>query len=462
MEACRRLRLLLFTDRYVLRCDCCLLCYCTSIIVLLFLFIYISTTILRQPPAPFAVPPGAHYPSPSMSFPPPPQHMVVMMNGAAAAAPPLASSTGTSMVTPTPSKKQANYSRKNKSLGLLCENFISTYSKNPSIPISIDNAATALGVERRRIYDIINIFESIEIVQRKCKNTYEWLGTSHLVQVFGKFQQEALVDFPHDAAAHGLLDGEDQREQAPQDTTSNKNQKKSLGKLSQQFLQLFLVGHQVLSLTDASDKILGASTPTEVAALAPTTPIESSNDDPKDMQAAATRGFKTKIRRLYDISNVFCALGICKKIGGDLRKSKPKFQWAFSLSAKQVREQHLKAPAVVTTTTRPVVLAPSGMPIAAPAIQPTGTLSTTTTPATVAVTAVVVTQEEEEQRDDGDTTTKSEESVAFVATSSGTPVCCGDKKLMANINVMGAAQTETGSSPESTELLRTVSLTTDV
>lgn len=43
--------------------------------------------------------------------------------------------------------------------------------------LSLDTAAQRLNVERRRIYDIVNIFESLDIVKRKGKNKYTWLGT---------------------------------------------------------------------------------------------------------------------------------------------------------------------------------------------------------------------------------------------------------------------------------------------
>jgi E2F/DP family winged-helix DNA-binding domain len=163
------------------------------------------------------------------------------------------------LVTPTP--KKHSYSRKNKSLGLLCENFIQTYNTS-QVAISIDDAARALGVERRRIYDIINIFESLDIVARKCKNTYNWLGISNLPHVFGRLQEEAFEEFAQDAVDHGLL-------QISADKIPDRviPQKRSLGRLSQQFLQLFLAGHPVMALTDASDKILGESTVEDLAAV---------------------------------------------------------------------------------------------------------------------------------------------------------------------------------------------------
>ncbi|RZS03090.1 hypothetical protein BHM03_00033220 [Ensete ventricosum] len=52
------------------------------------------------------------------------------------------------------------YSRKQKSLGLLCANL---YNRDGIDSIGLDDAARRLGVERRRIYDIVNIMESVGI-----------------------------------------------------------------------------------------------------------------------------------------------------------------------------------------------------------------------------------------------------------------------------------------------------------
>ena len=387
----------------------------------------VVTPLLRTPPhpiphvhhpypPPYYPPPHLHYPSPH-SFPHKPSDRPPfgspLLNGRVTTpqdktlSKSLTQSFNKKMKT-TPSKStslsnQSSYSRKDKSLGLLCENFISTYSGKKtsaleSRDICIDVAASTLGVERRRIYDIINILEAVHIVSRKCKNTYYWHGTENLKNTFCQMQKEAFLFWKDDAIKSGLLSSEENStETASKDTekkkcgirmllqsaqeaatkdqqqtptirpysdklkncTSNGSnysinkpnlinvtnaKEKSLGKLSQKFIQLFLVGHDVISLTEASDKILGPDKK-KYEHTPPSTGKRTKQEEEaeaKRVAASAARGLKTKIRRLYDIANVMVSIGVIDKINsGNMNnclKNRPSFRWVYSLSPQDIRD----------------------------------------------------------------------------------------------------------------------------
>jgi transcription factor E2F7/8 len=57
-------------------------------------------------------------------------------------------------------------------LGELCRRFLHHYGIEGKGVLLLDSCTKELGVERRRIYDIINILESFCVIRRRAKNEY--------------------------------------------------------------------------------------------------------------------------------------------------------------------------------------------------------------------------------------------------------------------------------------------------
>ena len=244
------------------------------------------------------------------------------------------------------------YRRKDKSLGVLCANFMRRYSKiktelpNTTPEVTIDEASQSLMVERRRIYDIINILEAIEVVTRKGKNTYHWHGMTNITHTLRKMQKEGFELFPDDVAANQLKK-EETKPSIPTgfamllasaeqvDQTVKKGKEKSLGRLSQKFIQLFLVGNETITLEAASDKILGK---TELPQPSP----DATAEEMQKIRNSNNKMIKTKIRRLYDIANIMASVGLIAKLHsenqhvGSAPRSRPMFKWIYPLSATEI------------------------------------------------------------------------------------------------------------------------------
>ena len=94
-----------------------------------------------------------------------------------------------------PKQKTCRY---DSSLGLLTKKFISLIQNAPDGVLDLNQAATSLGVQKRRIYDITNVLEGIGLIEKRSKNNIQWKGmgvtsTTDIEQELDSLKEQATL-----------------------------------------------------------------------------------------------------------------------------------------------------------------------------------------------------------------------------------------------------------------------------
>lgn len=76
---------------------------------------------------------------------------------------------------PLAPKSPGEKTRYDTSLGLLTKKFIYLLSESKDGVLDLNWAAEVLDVQKRRIYDITNVLEGIQLIRKKAKNNIQWV-----------------------------------------------------------------------------------------------------------------------------------------------------------------------------------------------------------------------------------------------------------------------------------------------
>ncbi|KAM6115861.1 transcription factor E2F2 [Phoenicopterus ruber ruber] len=93
---------------------------------------------------------------------------------------------------PRTPKSPGEKTRYDTSLGLLTKKFIHLLSESPDGVVDLNRAAEVLEVQKRRIYDITNVLEGIQLIRKKSKNNIQWMGTGIFEDAAVAAKQQAL------------------------------------------------------------------------------------------------------------------------------------------------------------------------------------------------------------------------------------------------------------------------------
>ncbi|KAG8013310.1 Transcription factor E2F2 [Nibea albiflora] len=76
---------------------------------------------------------------------------------------------------PRTPKSPGERTRYDTSLGLLTKKFVGLIAESPDGVLDLNWATEVLEVQKRRIYDITNVLEGVQLIRKKSKNNIQWL-----------------------------------------------------------------------------------------------------------------------------------------------------------------------------------------------------------------------------------------------------------------------------------------------
>uniref|UniRef100_A0A8C0JV99 E2F transcription factor 1 n=1 Tax=Canis lupus dingo TaxID=286419 RepID=A0A8C0JV99_CANLU len=85
-------------------------------------------------------------------------------------------------------KSPGEKSRYETSLNLTTKRFLELLSRSADGVVDLNWAAEVLKVQKRRIYDITNVLEGIQLIAKKSKNHIQWLGSHAAVGISGRLE----------------------------------------------------------------------------------------------------------------------------------------------------------------------------------------------------------------------------------------------------------------------------------
>eukprot|EP00775_Hariotina_reticulata_P003698 gene3698-3958_t len=169
-------------------------------------------------------------------------------------------------------------------LTVLAERFRRDFCTDHAIgrDLNLNDVANTLGVQRRRLYDIVNVLEALQMVNRSGKLTYRWEGTANLPYVLEMLHTDALAAMQHGYASMTVLEN---------------HLPGSCWALTRRVVQQLLLDRSQLQLTVLVQR-LDAALPAAAAAA---------------RLGSGKTSLATMERRLYDIGSVLSTYGLVQK-----------------------------------------------------------------------------------------------------------------------------------------------------